>query len=413
MGKLKELLKSTLSHLFVVFSGIAFFVLLTSGGVIKGALSAVWSLLAPIIAGLVIAYIVNIPSTLLQNSVFSKLRNRRAAEIISGILACLLSAGVIAAICLLVLPKAADGVSTLISNLGRYYRDFVENSPGMLKKLGLPETAGERLRSLLSSLEERASQFALGAAPKLIDYTFATFGLAANAVLAVAFGISCLFSKNRLLAHARRFIRAAFCPENSNRVMEVCSFSNTIFRSYITGRMIDSIVLGLFCYIGMRILGMPYPETISAAIAAFALIPILGPWISTLGGAFMILTASPNEPISAVWFMIMILIIQQIDDSVISPRITSNAVGLSGAWVLFAVIIGGRLFKIPGLLFAVPVTAVIYRLAADWTNERAKSRGVPIVETVPSAGFDIKGRRKDPRVHRPFFSGRNGRGQRH
>lgn len=405
MARIRELLKSAAKPLLVVLTGILFYEVLEHLSPVRAALAAVGKVLRPLFAGVAIAYIVNIPSTIIQKHIFRNRRNKRLPIIISDVVSFLLVGGLIALIALLVIPKAAEGVRTLLSNIENYYNAAVKWASGLWEKLNLNEEAAAKASEMFGTLAQRAENFLLEAIPKLLNYTFSTVGFIANAFIAVTFSIYCLAGKNKLLAHARRFIRAVFSEEKSQRILDVCAFSNATFRGYISGQILGSAVLGIFCYIGMRIFGMPYPELISAVIAAFALIPILGPWISTIASALIILMASPDKPMLAFWFVVMIFVIQQIDNSVINPRIVGSAVGLSTVWVLLGIVVGGGLFGVRGLLLAVPVTAILYRLAADWTNERAKKKGIPIVETVPNTEYDAK--RKKPASEpkrRPFFS---------
>lgn len=403
MRKLRELWQKSARMLFVVLTGILFYELLEHFGAVSGVFSSVTRVLRPIFAGLFIAYVVNIPSTLLQRTVFKKTKGKLPI-IISNIAAYLLVAGLIALVVLLVLPKAAEGVRMLLGNIENYYNSVVEFATDFWNKLNLSDEATQKAVEVSRSLAQRVETFALNAIPKLLNYTFSTVGFMTNAFLAVTFSIYCLAGKNKLLAHARRFIRAVLKESSSEKLLDFCSFSNATFRGYISGQLISSAALGILCYIGMRIFGMPYPEMISVIIAAFALIPILGSYISTVAGALIILMAAPDKPMLALWFIVMIFIIQQVDNNFINPNIVGNAVGLSTAWVLLGIIVGGGLFGVTGLLFAVPVTAVLYRLVADWTNERAKARGVPIVETVPHTEYDKKHKKpaSQPK-RRPFF----------
>ena len=142
----------------------------------------------------------------------------------------------------------------------------------------------------------------------------------------------------------------------------------------------------------MRIFGMPYPEMISFAVGALAMLPILGPWLSTVPSAFIILMASPDKPSLALWFVLLVIIIQQIDNNFTYPLVVGDAVGLSSAWVMIAIIVFSGLFGFLGLVFAVPVTAVIYRLVGDWTNARAREKGVPIVSSVPNVQYERQSR---------------------
>lgn len=404
MKKLRVMWRASRRWLFIVLVGILFYELLEHFSIVRAVFSKILRVMTPILVGFGLAYIVNIPSTLLQRTVFKKSEGKRWAKVVSNIIAYFIVASIVALLLFLIVPRAIDGVRMLLTNAEDYYNGLVSWAERFFESLDLNEAATEKAVEISRSLVDKIEAFTLATIPKLLNYTVSTVNILANAVLSVAFSVYVLADKSRLLAHARRFIRAVFSEKNAERILEVCTFSNATYRGYFAGQLTSSIIIGIMCYIGMRIFGMPYPEMISVFIAAFALIPILGPWISTLPSAFIILMASPDRPLLALGFIALVIVVQQIDDNFIYPRVVGSAVGLSSAWVLFGVLVGGGLFGIFGLLFGVPTTAVIYRLVADWTNARARARGVPIVDSVPSE--PDKARRKKNR--RPFFGG-NGR----
>ncbi|MBR4435436.1 MAG: AI-2E family transporter [Clostridia bacterium] len=401
--KLRVMWRASRRWLFIVIVGILFYELLEHFSVVRFAFGKAVRVMTPIFVGFGLAYIVNIPSTILQRTVFKKHEGKRFAIVLSNIIAYIFVAGIAALLVLLIVPRAIDGVRMLLSNAENYYNGLVAWLEKVVNRLDLNEAATAKAVEMSQTLVDKIEAWTLATIPKLLNITVSTVGVLANALLAVAFSVYVLADKNRLLAHARRFIRAVFSEKNAERILEVCTFSNATYRGYFAGQLTSSLIIGIMCYIGMRIFGMPYPEMIAVFISAFALIPILGPWISTLPSAFIILMASPDKPLLALWFIVMVLVIQQIDNNFIYPRVVGNAVGLSSAWVLFGVLVGGGLFGVIGLLFAVPTTAVIYRLVADWTNARARSRGVPIVDSVPHE-FDSK--RRKAAARRRFFSGR-------
>ncbi len=390
----------------VVFAAILFYEVLEHFDLAKGTVMGFIAVIRPLIAGLLIAYIVNIPATFLQRTVLKKHRGKRFAVILSNLIAYLFVLGLIALLVFLVVPKAVEGVKLLFANIGTYYSAVVDWATKFWKSLELNEDMTARAIELSKMLADRAERFAMEFLPQVINFTFSTVGKITNVVLAIAFSVYALADKSKLLAHARRFIRAVFSPGNAERILEVCTYANGAYRGYITGQLVSSSIIGVMCYIGMRIFKMPYPEMISVFIGAFTLIPVLGPWISTVPSALIILMATPDNPMLAVWFVVMLLVIQQIDNNLVYPKVVGNAVGLSSAWVIVAIVVFGGLFGIPGLFVCVPTTAVIYRLVAEWTNARAKSRGIPIEAEVRD---DYEKPKRGKTRRRLFFSGRKGR----
>lgn len=307
------------------------------------------------------------------------------------VLSYLIVFGILTAVLIIVIPKAADSVKILFDNFETYYNSAAKWATEFWEGLNLSDEVTARAVEISNKILDNVEVFTTNLAPKLLGYTFNAVSTVADILLALAFSIYAILDKNRLLAHSRRFVRSVFNEKHSSGILEVFSYANLTFRGYFAGQITSCTIIGILCYIGMRIMNMPFPEMISVFIAVFAMIPILGPWLSTIPSAFIILMTSPGKPELVLYFVIMIIIIQQIDNNLVYPRVVGDAVGLSSAWVLGAVILGSGLFGIAGLIFAVPVTAVLYRLLADWTNERARQRGVPIIDTVPGVKYDLRG----------------------
>lgn len=395
MGKLKEFFQTTKKYLFVIFVSIIFYEILENFGVVRSSVKVLQGVLTPIFLGIFFAYIVNLPASLIYNAFFRKksAKVRNLGRTFSIILSFILILGLIALLFWIVIPKVAESVGLLFDDFDSYFNGVVDWAVDFWESLNLNVETTARAVEISEDLLGKLEGFIMGIVPKLLNYTFDAVGIVADMLLALAFSIYVLLDKEKLLAHARRFVRALFSEQNSEKLLETCTLANKTFRSYIAGQLTSCLIIGVLCYIGMRILSMPFPEMISVFVAVFALMPILGPWISTIPSAFIILMASPDNPMLAVWFVVMVVVIQQIDNNFIYPRVVGDAVGLSSAWVLAAIIIGGGLFGFTGLIFAVPTTAVIYRLIGDWTNAKAKEKGVPIVESVPEAGYDLRGRK--------------------
>lgn len=395
MGKLKEFFQTTKKYLFVIFVSIIFYEILENFGVVRSSVKVLQGVLTPIFLGIFFAYIVNLPASLIYNAFFRKksAKVRNLGRTFSIILSFILILGLIALLFWIVIPKVAESVGLLFDDFDSYFNGVVDWAVDFWESLNLNVETTARAVEISEDLLGKLEGFIMGIVPKLLNYTFDAVGIVADMLLALAFSIYVLLDKEKLLAHARRFVRALFSEQNSEKLLETCTLANKTFRSYIAGQLTSCLIIGVLCYIGMRILSMPFPEMISVFVAVFALMPILGPWISTIPSAFIILMASPDNPMLAVWFVVMVVVIQQIDNNFIYPRVVGDAVGLSSAWVLAAIIIGGGLFGFTGLIFAVPTTAVIYRLIGDWTNAKAKAKGVPIVESVPEAGYDLRGRK--------------------
>lgn len=395
MEKLKSYFKKTGSILLVVAFGVLLYELLEHFASVRAFLKSVLGILTPVLLGISFAYIVNLPASVIYRGLtrkHSKKRREKKLHTVSVVLGYLLIVGALTLLFWLVIPKVVASVKMLVTNFESYYDVIVDWASNFWEKLNLNDDVTKRAVELSQEILGDIEKWIVNVVPKLLNYTFDVVGIVADIVLAFALSVYLLIDKQRLLAHCRRFIRAMFSEERAERILDVMSFSNKTFRGYFGGQFISSTLIGIGCYIGMRILHMPFPEMISLLIGVLAMLPILGPWLSTIPSALIILMASPENPMLAVWFIVLVLVIQQIDNNITYPFVVGDAVGLSSAWVMIAIIVFGGCFGFIGLLFAVPVTAIIYRIIGDWTNARAVEKGIPIVESIPNVQYERRGK---------------------
>lgn len=395
MNKIKTFFRATRTYLFVAIVSIAFYELLENFSVIRSIVSRIIGVLTPILLGIAAAYIVNLVAMVVFALFFKKRSDkvRSIGRTISNISGIVIVFGIWVLLSWLVIPKVIDSVKLLVSNFETYYGGIVDWATNFWENLNLNQDVTERAVEISETLLAKIQEFITALIPKLLNYTFDVVGVIANILLSLVFSIYMLFEKEKLLAHLRRFIRASLSQEKSEKLLKTCTLANTTFRGYFSGQLVSCSIIGLLCYIGMRAFSMPLPEMISVFIAVFALIPILGPWLSTVPSAFIILMMSPDKPILVLWFVVLVVVIQQIDNNFVYPHVVGGAIGLSSVWVLGAIVIGGGLFGFIGLVLAVPTTAVIYRLISDWTNARAKEKGIPIVDSIPEVAYDLRGHR--------------------
>lgn len=397
MERLKSYFKKIGSTLLVVAFGVLLYELLEHFVSVRAFLKSILGILTPVLLGISFAYIVNLPASVIYRGFTRSRKNRskrreKLLHTVSVVLGYLLIVGALTLLFWLVIPKVVDSVKMLVTNFESYYDVIVDWASNFWEKLNLNDDVTKRAVELSQEILGDIEAWIVAVVPNLLNYTFDVVGIVADIVLAFALSVYLLIDKQRLLAHCRRLIRAMFSLERAERILDVMSFSNKTFRGYFGGQFISSTLIGIECYIGMRILHMPFPEMISFLIGVLAMLPILGPWLSTIPSAIIILMASPDKPILVLWFIVLVLVIQQIDNNITYPFVVGDAVGLSSAWVLIAIIVFGGCFGFVGLLFAVPVTAIIYRLIGDWTNARAVEKGVPIVESIPNVQYERRGK---------------------
>ena len=200
-----------------------------------------------------------------------------------------------------------------------------------------------------------------------------TFGAASSnfsglidVLLVFVFAMYLLAKKEIVAAHLKKIIVTVLPKNKSQRLLSIASLTNHIFTNFVSGQLTEAIIIGVLCFLGMLVLRIPYAGAVSTFVAVTALIPIFGAWLGGGLGAFLIVLA---EPVKAVWFIIFLLVLQQVEGNLIYPKVVGKSVGLPGLLVLMAVTIGGEAFGIPGMLFSVPTCAVLYSLYLEFMKK--------------------------------------------
>ncbi|HIZ56943.1 MAG TPA: AI-2E family transporter, partial [Firmicutes bacterium] len=198
-----------------------------------------------------------------------------------------------------------------------------------------------------------------------------------NLILGSVFSIYLLLQKERLCLQAKKLLFAYLPEQRVHTILRIGSLSNKTFSGFVTGQVVEAAIIGILCFIGMKIFSMPYASMISCLVGLTALIPIFGAFIGTAIGAFLILM---DNPMQAVWFILFIIILQQVEGNLIYPKVVGKSVGLPGIWVLTAITIGGSTFGIAGMLFSVPLCSVLYCMLKESVAKRLKNKKITVQE---------------------------------
>ncbi|MBO4562846.1 MAG: AI-2E family transporter [Clostridia bacterium] len=360
----------------VVFAAIVLYRVLDDPAPVRRAAGALFRAVRPILWGLALAFAADIPTSFIERKPLGKLRARRK-KLVRAIAAAISYAAAAGAVCLvasLVVPKALESLRLLASNLGDYIAAVSERMDGMTEKLELSPEVCDMLSGAADSAVSRAKGLAEELVPKLPGFTMSAISGVFRLFITVAISVHAVINKEKMLRFFKRAAMAALPEKRIDGFLHSFGIAAETFRRYLTGQAASCLIIGVLCYIGMRISSMPYPELISVFICVAALIPVIGPWASTVPSAIIILMARQDEPALALWFVLMIVAIQLVDDNLVYPRIVGDAVGVPGILVIASVAAGGALFGIPGLVIAVPTAAVAYRLFGEWTEARLGGR---------------------------------------
>lgn len=324
---------------------------------------------SPFVAGAILAFILNVPMRGIENR-FRFVRHNALRRAIALALTFIMILVIIFAVFYLLIPQVVDTIIALIDRV----KELLSENPTILRWLKL----GDNVDSInwMNLANQALSSFG-GGIPTVLGGALNAIGSVYtgvfNGVIAIVFSIYCLARKDIL---ARQFKRLAysFLPEKfCDSGIRVLRLTNRTFSNFISGQFIEACILGCLFAVAMTIFRFPYIPLISVLIGVTALIPIVGAFVGCVLGALFILVVNPMQ---AVWFVVMFLIIQQIENNVIYPKVVGKSVGLPGMWVLVSVTVGGALMGVIGMLLMIPVVSVVYTLLREITSSRLEKRGI-------------------------------------
>lgn len=369
--------RSQLLQYFLLASyAIALFLLLYRIQSVWAAVKWFLGVLSPLFTGVVLAFIFHLPFNFFKYKVFSNWEHHRSMFLrkawrgVSLLLAYGSVFFCIGILLALVLPRIGESIGMLANNFGSYLKGFQNWADGLLCSLSIhPDISGsvsEIWAQLISLLQRLLGQIVNGA----FDFTVGFTTGFANFMFALVLSIFMLYNCHTLCPQLKRLSTATIGSRATGSIEKVLQRVNTVFSSFILGQLTEAIILGVLCFTGMTILGLEYALLISTIISVTALVPVLGAWVGTLPSLVILLVI---EPIQALWFLLYILLLQQLENNFIYPRVVGNAIGLPGMFVLASILIGGGLFGLWGMLLGTPTAAVCYQLIREWLHKREKS----------------------------------------
>lgn len=361
-----KLSENFFSNLLLVVLGILCYMGISHFDTVWAFLRGGWAILSPFVWGAVIAYLLDFIVRALDHGF---LRGRRAVRVL---LAYVIAAFFIGALLMLLVPQLVSSVKMLITNIPAYFSSMEQYLSVLQNHL----SDSAQLEKLLGSYEEvlkAITDAVSGLFPHVINYGMALGSGLVSTLTALMFSIYMLLDKEKLLKQTKKLV-FTFLPEtHARRTLRVLARTNQTFGGFIGGKIIDSLIIGVLCFIICAILRIPYALLVSVVVGCTNVIPVFGPFLGAIPCAFILLIVNP---FSSVEFLIMILILQQFDGNVLGPKILGESTGLSALWVLFSIIVGGSLLGFVGMLIGVPAFAVIYSLIAEYTDIRLAKKGI-------------------------------------
>ena len=361
----------------VAFS-ILLFLGLTNLGKLLGFLSNIISVFMPLILGIAIAFVLNLFLKIIEKKVLteSKLfkKNKiiqKNKRVISILMTYLFTIAIITLIVLFIVPQVVASAKTLIDKLPEYGHNITVLGTKAYHYFGLSEDTLTQLFGSFKDIFVGLSQFTATTLLTVLNVTLNITSGALNLFLGLVFSIYILAQKEKLLEIVSKVNRALNPEKAATYLSELGLESGHIFSKFVGGQITEAIILGSLCFIGLLIFNVPYAPLVSVLIATTSLIPVVGAFIGTIPSVLIIAMESPPK---ALFFIIFILILQQLEGNIIYPRVVGGAIGIGGFWVFLAITVGGGLFGIIGMLLGVPAMAIIYSVVRKAVNTKLRDR---------------------------------------
>ncbi len=367
----------------VTISAVLLAIVLNLPSVIQGV-KTVAGVFSPVINGLVFAYLLNPLMNFVDRRLYPFLRRRKMAEAKAGKLSRCLSlvfALVFALILIyeffaMLLPQLVESLSGIISNLSTYYSaaeswvlGFLEDNPALREQADA--LMGKFYEFLTGWINEDLLNNINQVFTSLTTSVVSVVRSVINLVIGFVAAIYILWSRDLFKAQIKKLIVAIWKEQTADRIFDLGRRIHKVFFGFIIGKLVDSLIIGVLCYVGMLILRLPFPALVATVVGVTNIIPFFGPFIGAAPCAILILLVNP---LKCLYFILFIFALQQVDGNIIGPRILGDTIGISGFWVLVSITVAGGLFGFTGMVLGVPVFAVLYMLVSDLVSSRLQRK---------------------------------------
>ncbi len=366
----------------VIFFAAVMFYLTQNIGVVSEFIGNILKVFNPMIYGFVIAFLVNPVMVFCEKRIFAFVDKKQPRKVLKRVLSLVLAmifvAALISAFVSLLVPQVVDSYTDLEKKMGGY----VSSVQGLIVNVfsegeSVPKWVHEYVTS--THLVEKINDFiadsydiVIDITPYIINFIRSIVNSLKNALIGIIFSVYFLYPKEKLCAQVKKLTYAVFSGKRASRMVHVARMTKKTFEGFVIGKIIDSIIIGVLTFIVLAIFKIPYYPIVSLIVGVTNVIPFFGPFIGAIPSAFIIFIA---DPVKALWFIVIIFIIQQLDGNVIGPHILGDSTNLSAIWVMVAIICMSGLLGLTGMFIGVPLFAVLYALLSEWVNKRLVARG--------------------------------------
>lgn len=381
-----------LTAFLTIVASMLFYYFMFHSSNIKSDLSAITNILMPVVLGLVMAYLLTPVLNFMENSVLKPIcaklnikESKRRSGIIRGIgiliTACLFVT-LIYALFYMLLSQIIPSIQNIVVNFDSYTNNIVKWLNKLLEdNPDIGDYVIKNVNKYSVELENWINNTLLTQTSALIKTVSLSImnvlGVLWDFIIGFIISIYVLANKEKFSGQAKKIVYAVFEQNTANIVIRNFRFTHKTFIGFISGKVVDSIIIGILCFIGTSILHTPYAALVSVIIGVTNVIPFFGPYLGAVPSTILIFIVDPVHPLNCVYFVIFILILQQFDGNILGPKILGSSTGLTGFWVIFSITLFGGLFGVIGMIIGVPIFAVIYAAIRSLVNGALRKKSLP------------------------------------
>lgn len=362
----------------IIVLSITFYLIVSEVNLFTIQVGRYISIFHPIIIGLVMAYLFNFMLNFLEktvlNRILPKLKNKKINRIIGVVCTYIIVFVLLYLFLNFIFPQLISSIMGLVNDIPEHVKFISNRFDEITSEFYIQDEYYGIISAKWDEFVDYILGFATGLVPKIGNLTRSIISSIWNIVLGLIVSIYLLMDKEKFKALSKKIIASIFSEKNSQHVLELTRRADYIFGRFLSGKILDSFIIGVLTFIVLKIFNMPYTLLISFIVAVTNIIPFFGPFIGAIPSFFIILFVSP---IKALWFLVIILVIQQIDGNIIGPKILGDSLGISAFWILFSLLVTGKIFGFIGLIIGVPLFVFIYSVIKDIVEYRLGRKGLP------------------------------------
>ena len=362
--------KSTISNIITVCTAVLLYLAISNFTVVRSVASKLYGVISPFVVAFVIAFLLHTPVAWFERTFFSKLKAKRAISILCTYIVATL---VIAALIVAAAPQVADSVVSIGNNIPKYIQSVTGVLNNLTTKYNWDPEFIASVTETLNNAFKGLSATMLAFVPQIVNFSVSIGGFAIDLFMSVIASIYMLATKERLIFQMKKILYSFTKQKKADRVIEIGNLTNEMFTKFINGKMLDSLIIGILCFIGMMFIYSPYAILIAIIVGVTNMIPFFGPFIGAIPSILILLMVSPLD---ALIFAAFVLALQQFDGNILGPKILGDSTGLAPIWVLVSITIGGGLMGFAGMIIGVPTFAVLYSLLSENMDKRLAKKNI-------------------------------------